>query len=98
MSARSEPDPVFDHAVLKPKAGCGVGIVEGFVSLGVALLIALFLPANRSPDGSDAKRLLCVGNLKQIGQALHNYEQEHGAFRPPIPWTRTGGRCTVGGR
>ena len=47
----------------------------------VGIVIALFLPAVRF-TGPAAYRMQCSNNLKQIGLALHNYEEAYHAFPP----------------
>ena len=82
MSANFANDPEFDDAIPKPNSRRGFRLVEVVVVLGIiAFLIALLIPANRSV-GPASRRAQCVNNLKQIGLALHNYEQVHKALPP----------------
>jgi type II secretory pathway pseudopilin PulG len=82
MSASSENDPEFNDPIPKPSAGRGIRLGHVLVALGIiALLMALLLPGFRSVRPA-ARRALCVNNLKQIGLALHGYEEAYKALPP----------------
>ena len=66
------------------------GIVMGSLSLLlIPVMIALLLPAVQAAREA-ARRAMCVNNLKQIGLAMHNYHERHGASPRPAIYDANG--------
>ncbi len=74
------------HKAARAVAPKAFTLVEVLVVIAIiGILIAILLPAVQAAREA-ARRSSCLNNLKQIGLALHNYENAHKAFPAGTYW------------
>jgi prepilin-type processing-associated H-X9-DG protein len=81
MSAKLENDPDFSDAALKPTSVRTSRLVKVLLGLVLIVPLAALFSAIRTA-ALRVHRYDCVNNLKQIGLALHNYEQAYKVLPP----------------
>lgn len=83
--------PQLDQGETMKRRNRGFTLVELLVVIAIiGVLVALLLPAVQAAREA-GRRAQCVSNMKQLGLAMHNYHDVHGAL-PPGRWGGVGGK------
>jgi len=82
MTQLSAPSTPLDYAPRKSGMRFPKWLVPGFVVLGVVFLLGSILLPSMCKSRETANRVKCASNMKQIGNALMMFANEHGGKYP----------------